>query len=37
MMKIKVSVPGGYKIANIEVQDDVKMIAEKYQSWEYVL
>ena len=36
-MKIKVFVPGGYKIVNIEVQDDVKMIAEKFQCWEYVL
>ena len=36
-MKIKVFVPGGYKIVNIEVKDDVKMIANKYQSWEYIL
>ena len=36
-MKIKVFVPGGYRIVNVDIQDDIKMISEKYQEWEYVL
>ena len=36
-MKIKVFTEQGYKIVTVEVQDDVKSISEKYQSWEYVL
>jgi len=36
-MKIKVYLPTGYKIVNVEVLDDVKSISEKYQCWEYVL
>ncbi len=36
-MKIKVYLPNGYKIVNVEVWDSIKRIAEKYQRWEYVL
>jgi len=36
-MKIKVYLPNGYKIVNVEVCDSIKRIAEKYQRWEYVL
>ena len=36
-MKIKVFIPGGYKIIMVDVQDGVKSISEKYQCWEYVL
>ena len=35
--KIKVYLLNGYKIITVEVQDDIKIIAERYQSWEYVL
>ena len=36
-MKIKVYIPGGYKIVNVEVDDDVKVISEKFMKWEYVV
>lgn len=36
-MKIKVFLPNGYKIVSVQVADDVKKIADKYDRWEYVL
>ena len=36
-MKIKVFIPGGYKIVRVGVQDDVKKISEKFIQWEYIL
>jgi len=36
-MKIKVYLPGGYKIVNVYVFDDIKKIADKFERWEYVL
>jgi len=36
-MKIKVYTEQGYKIVNVEVQDDIKSISKQYQYWEYVL
>ena len=36
-MKIKVYLPNGYKIINVEVWDSIKKIADQYQRWEYVL
>lgn len=36
-MKIKIYTADGYKIINVEVGDDVKRIAERFMSWEYVL
>ena len=36
-MKIKVFITGGYKIVSVNVFDDVKRIADKYNRWEYVL
>ena len=36
-MKIKVFFPNGYKIVRVQVADDVKKIASKFQRWEYVL
>jgi len=36
-MKIKVFITGGYKIVSVNVFDDIKRIADKYNRWEYVL
>lgn len=36
-MKIKVFIPGGYKIVRVEVLDDVKKISDKFIRWEYIL
>ena len=36
-MRIKVFMPDGYKVVNVNVADDVKKIAEKFLRWEYVL
>ena len=36
-MKIKVYLPGGYKIVSVYVFDDIKKIADKFERWEYVL
>lgn len=36
-MKIKVFIPGGYKIVSIMAHDDIKKISEKFMQWEYVL
>ena len=36
-MKIKVFLPSGYKIVGVNVFDDVKKIADKFERWEYVL
>jgi hypothetical protein len=36
-MKIKVYLTKGHKIVNISVTDNVRIIANKYNRWEYIL
>ena len=36
-MKVKVFIQSGYKIVAVNILDDIKKIAEKFDRWEYVL